>query len=344
LLLGTPTSSFQPLTCVAGSLNIAGEVVLDSTSPDASVDASLFASIGAGEFYTASTDPGNAFTGFLGSISPSTTPVSGPVIADPYAGLTPPNRAALAQIPASQSTYTGHGSVTFQPGYYASTLTVNGSLGSGTLAQVTLASGIYYLNAGANINLANITSAPGGVFIYIAGGSLDLFGSATTLAPLASPPSPATNLVIWQAAADTNPIISALSTGTALIGGTIYAPGAIVGSAAGLSGGFSASSVVAAGIVCVAENISIGALPVVTSVSPAGGSIAGGNTVTIDGSHFLTGATVSFGNAAGTNVVVDPSGNSLTVTAPAGTGTVNVVVSTASGNSATSSAAQYAYS
>ena len=41
----------------------------------------------------------------------------------------------------------------------------------------------------------------------------------------------------------------------------------------------------------------IGALPTVSGISPAGGTVAGGTTVTISGNNFLTGASVSFGHA-----------------------------------------------
>lgn len=57
--------------------------------------------------------------------------------------------------------------------------------------------------------------------------------------------------------------------------------------------------------------------PTITQVSPASGLTTGGLTVTITGTAFRAGATVRFGTTAGTNVVVDPSGTSLTVTTPA---------------------------
>ena len=45
-------------------------------------------------------------------------------------------------------------------------------------------------------------------------------------------------------------------------------------------------------------------IPAVTSVSPNTGPSAGGTSVTITGTNFATGATVTFGTAAATNVVV----------------------------------------
>ncbi len=73
--------------------------------------------------------------------------------------------------------------------------------------------------------------------------------------------------------------------------------------------------------------------PVVSSVTPATGSIGGGNTVTITGANLLGAQTVEFGGVAATNFTVDSS-TSITVTVPAGTtlGAVSVVVTTAVGS------------
>ncbi|WP_158630935.1 IPT/TIG domain-containing protein [Micromonospora inaquosa] len=67
--------------------------------------------------------------------------------------------------------------------------------------------------------------------------------------------------------------------------------------------------------------------PTITSIVPNTGPSTGGTTVTITGTG-LTGATgVNFGNTPGTNLVVDPSGTSLTVVTPPGLpGPVDVTV------------------
>jgi Tol biopolymer transport system component len=80
----------------------------------------------------------------------------------------------------------------------------------------------------------------------------------------------------------------------------------------------------------------------VTGVSPAQGPSAGGTTVTITGRGFMAGARVMFGSAAATQVVVH-SLSSITATSPAGTGTVDVVVTTSRGTSATSAGDQFTY-
>jgi Concanavalin A-like lectin/glucanases superfamily/Domain of unknown function (DUF1929)/IPT/TIG domain/Bacterial Ig domain len=66
--------------------------------------------------------------------------------------------------------------------------------------------------------------------------------------------------------------------------------------------------------------------PTLSSVSPTTGPVAGGTSFTITGSNFVSGATVTFGGAAATNVVVTNS-TTITATAPAhAAGAVTVTV------------------
>ena len=74
------------------------------------------------------------------------------------------------------------------------------------------------------------------------------------------------------------------------------------------------------------------AQPTVTSVSPNSGTTAGGTAVTITGTNFAAGATVTFGSAAATNVVV-VSGTKITATTPAGSAGAVTVTVTVSGQS-----------
>lgn len=68
--------------------------------------------------------------------------------------------------------------------------------------------------------------------------------------------------------------------------------------------------------------------PTVSSVSPSSGPAAGGTAVTITGSNFVAGATVKFGDADATDVVVT-NGNTITAKTPPGTGAVAVSVTSA---------------
>jgi hypothetical protein len=71
--------------------------------------------------------------------------------------------------------------------------------------------------------------------------------------------------------------------------------------------------------------------PTVTVVSPNSGSTNGGTAVTITGTNFVSGATVTFGGTAATSVTV-VSSTSITATTPAhAAGAVNVVVTDSSG-------------
>ncbi len=84
------------------------------------------------------------------------------------------------------------------------------------------------------------------------------------------------------------------------------------------------------------------ALPAVSGLSPKEGAAAGGNTVTISGTSLSGATAVHFGTVAASGVKVE-SPNAVTATAPAGTGTVDVTVTTSAGTSAQVSADRYTY-
>ena len=71
--------------------------------------------------------------------------------------------------------------------------------------------------------------------------------------------------------------------------------------------------------------------PTVTSVSPNNGPVAGGTAVTITGTNFAAGATVTLGGTAATNVVV-ASSTTITATTPAhAAGAVTATVTNSNG-------------
>ncbi len=73
----------------------------------------------------------------------------------------------------------------------------------------------------------------------------------------------------------------------------------------------------------------------VTAVSPISGPVSGGTTVTITGTNFATGATVSFGQATATKTVVVNS-TTITATTPAhAAATLNVTVTNKGGDNGT---------
>ncbi|MCU1467268.1 MAG: hypothetical protein JWM72_3196 [Actinomycetia bacterium] len=142
------------------------------------------------------------------SVCPPATAYS-PALTDPFAGLPVPPTTGMA----SQA---GCPSGKAQPGVYAANLTFGSS-------NCELQTGIYVLRAGFNLgNGAQVTTAPGGVLIYMTGGAFNVGGGAAlTLTALAT--GPYADVALWQAAADTSPIT--FSNGGALrFNGAIYGP------------------------------------------------------------------------------------------------------------------------
>ena len=75
--------------------------------------------------------------------------------------------------------------------------------------------------------------------------------------------------------------------------------------------------------------------PAASTVAPSGGSTAGNTSVTITGTNFVTGSTVTFAGTAATNVIV-VNGTTITAKTPAhAAGAVNVVVTNPIGQSTT---------
>ncbi len=82
--------------------------------------------------------------------------------------------------------------------------------------------------------------------------------------------------------------------------------------------------------------------PTVTSISPTAGPATGGTSVIITGANFSGATAVNFGGTPATGFTVN-SATQITATAPAGTGTVDIRVTSAGGTSATSAADQFTY-
>ncbi|GAB3224117.1 hypothetical protein GCM10027447_12400 [Glycomyces halotolerans] len=82
--------------------------------------------------------------------------------------------------------------------------------------------------------------------------------------------------------------------------------------------------------------------PIVTGLDPATGLEAGGELITISGAHFTGATDVDFGaNPADSYTVVNAT--TIVATAPAGTGTVDVLVTTPNGVSTNTAADDYVY-
>ncbi len=82
--------------------------------------------------------------------------------------------------------------------------------------------------------------------------------------------------------------------------------------------------------------------PTVTSISPGSGPSAGGTSVTVTGTGFTGASAVKFGATNAASFTVD-SATSITAVSPAGSGTVDIAVTTAAGTSATSAADRFSF-
>jgi hypothetical protein len=84
------------------------------------------------------------------------------------------------------------------------------------------------------------------------------------------------------------------------------------------------------------------AAPTVTGLNPTSGPAAGGTLVTITGTGFTGATVVDFGATAATEFTVI-NGTTITADSPAGTGTVDVTVTTPDGTSATTPGNRFTY-
>jgi hypothetical protein len=82
--------------------------------------------------------------------------------------------------------------------------------------------------------------------------------------------------------------------------------------------------------------------PAVTSLSPTSGPASGGTSVTITGTDFTGASAVKFGGTAAASFAVN-SDTQITATSPAGSGTVDVTVTTIGGTSATSASDEFTF-
>ena len=82
-------------------------------------------------------------------------------------------------------------------------------------------------------------------------------------------------------------------------------------------------------------------LPAVSGISPTSGPSVGGTSVTITGNNLAGASAVKFGGVPG--AIVSNSPTTIVVTSPAGSGTVDVSVTTAAGSSPASAADRFTY-
>jgi len=83
--------------------------------------------------------------------------------------------------------------------------------------------------------------------------------------------------------------------------------------------------------------------PVLSSISPTAGPLAGGTTVTVKGTQFTPAASVTFGGTAAKSVTYSSVTSLIAVSPARAAGTVDVLVKTAGGTSAVSAADKFTY-
>jgi plastocyanin len=206
------------------------------------------------------------------------------------------------------------------------------------------------------------TDRTSGALVYVALTSLAAFafacggGGSSPAAPTPQPqPTPAAAPTITGVSPGSGPTSGGLGvtiTGTGFtagatvsIGGTLVA-GAAVATSTSITATTPAHAAGAADIVVTNPDgqssrlaggftfdVPVIAPPALAGIAPTSGSTSGGSVVTITGTGFVSGATVSFGSSAATAVTVVGPG-SITATAPArSAGSVDVVVANPDGQS-----------
>jgi hypothetical protein len=188
-------------------INNSGTIMMNSTSNDAALN-------------VGGTITGAAAVNGLGTCTNIFCPANYSQIAqapiDPYKGLAAPSTTGL---PARSGCAGG----TAQPGVYAATLSL-----VGTGISCAFASGVYVFQNGLSITgSVSLSSAAGGVFFYIAGGSLSLTGSGSiSLTPMTT--GTYANILVYQSRTDA---VAMTLTGSGSVNGyngLIYAPAAQV--------------------------------------------------------------------------------------------------------------------
>jgi alpha-tubulin suppressor-like RCC1 family protein len=210
----------------------------------------------------------------------------------------------------------------------------NGELGNGSAGEpsdvpVTVA------------NLAEVTGIAAGGFHDLAYG--EPIPEVTGVSPAVGAQAGGTPVTITGA--DFEGATSVHFGSTAATSFTVDSPGSITAvSPAGALGTVNVTVTTPAGTspAVAADHFAYLTPPTVTKLSAKGGAAAGGTAVTITGTGFAGATSVSFGANAATHFTVN-SASSITATSPAGSGLVNVQVTTAGGTSAVSKHDEWGY-
>ena len=205
-------------------------------------------------------------------------------------------------------------------------------LALGTLSASVVSNGITSGNPfGTMVQVATIVAAPTVTF-----SNANIASVVTTLTILGTgfnATTPASNTVTFN-----NGAIGTVNSATATQLIITYSTQPAAGALTAIVTSFGGSSGAAVQVATI-----IG--PTISSVTPSSGTPSGGTPITIVGTNFVSGATVTIGGLAATSVVLVSSTMITAVTPPGTLGTIaSVLVTTIDGTSAANSNATYAYS
>jgi hypothetical protein len=221
--------------------------------------------------------------------------------------------------------------------------------GSVTLTSSSASGNQWYLNSnpiGGAANATFIATAAGSYSVTVtAAGCMSAMSAATNVTINPNPNATITAVSTMVTGTSTTASVADAGAGAAYLwtisGGTITAGAGTrsITFAAGPVGTLNLTAKVTSASGCIdtkAANIAVTAPPVtVTSILPVNGSAAGGTAVTINGTGFASGAHVTIGGTAATNVVV-VNATRITAKSPAhAAATVNVTVTNADTSSGT---------
>ena len=185
--------------------------VNSSGTPAVMEDSGATVDVGSYTVHGTVTDNGGSYTP---APTTGTATKPDPIAAEITAGtITTPTQPAVSSTCCNPVS----GATTLQPGYYSSGLNFNGSGYA-----VTLASGVYYFGGSMVVGGVNLTGS--NVTIYFANGSLTM-NSASTMTLSAPSTGSTAGMLIWQAPADSSPMILDSSSSSSW-GGAVYVPGA----------------------------------------------------------------------------------------------------------------------
>ena len=328
-----------------------GTTVTISGTNFAAVSGVRFGAVSAASFtvnsptsITAVAPPGSAGTVDIQIVTPSgaTTPAS----SDQFLYLAPPAITVIS--PATGSSGGG------------TTVNINGLnlAGATSVSFGATASAGFTVNSPTSITAVSPPGSAGTVDVRVvtAGGTSSISGADQFIYVIPLPTVTGLNIAAGRIAGGTTVNITGTNfTGaTAVNFGSTPAASFLVNSATSITAVSPAGSAGAVDVTVVtqygtsaissADQFTFSSKPIITSVSPSAGPVAGATAVTIQGANFSGATAVNFSSVQATNVSISADGSSITATSPPGNaGTVDITVVASGGSNTLSTADQFTY-